>query len=137
MTSFKGKLGISVFSAVLFMVVNLPQTYQLTNKIIPGTILSNGCPTALGLLIHALVFFVVSFLSMGTSDKIETGVKLKHSLYGTLIFFFLSNPVTYKLMGKVFGTNISDTSGCPTFLGILISSILYCASLVGVMYLPN
>ena len=137
MASFKGKLSISVFSAVLFLVVNLPQTYQLTNKIIPGTVLSNGCPTALGLLVHALVFFGVSFLSMGRSDKIETGVKLKHSLYGTLIFFFLSNPVFYKLMGSMFGNGISDTLGCPTFLGILISSILYCTSLVGVMYLPN
>jgi hypothetical protein len=136
MSSFKAKLAISISSALMFLVINLPQTYKLTDKFFPGNLLNNGCPTALGLLIHTLVFFGISFLTMGTSDKLDTGVKIKHSLYGSLIFFFLSSPVMYKIVGKLIN-GVSNTLGCPTLFGIILHTIVYCASLVAVMYLPD
>jgi hypothetical protein len=135
MTTFQQKLNISIWSSLLFLIINLQQTYKISNNIFPWETTNNNCPTAWGTLTHTILFFIISYLSMGVGTS-QTGVKLKNSLYGTLIFFFLSNPVFYKIMQGLFG-NISNTLGCPTFYGILLSSGIYCLSLLGVMYLPN
>lgn len=135
MSTFQKKLQISLGSAVLFMVTNLPQTYKITDKILPWKTITKGCPTHLGLLTHTLVFFIITFLSMG-NVKINPGIKLKHSLYGTLIYFLLSNPATYSFVGSLFGQQFSNRKGCPSVLGVLLHSIVYCAFLVAVMYLP-
>lgn len=137
MASFNQKLSISAGSAALFALVNLPQTYKLTERL-SGLDLYNisaGCPTHLGLILHAAVFFAISYLSMG--DAARPGIKLKHSLYGTLIFFLIANPVTFKFMASLFGNQIADSSGCPTLFGIFIHALVYCAVLVAVMYLPD
>jgi hypothetical protein len=42
----------------------------------------------------------------------------------------------YSLTGAILGRNIA-TNGCPTFMGVLLHSIVYFLFLVGVMYLPN
>ena len=85
MATFQKKLQISAGASFLFLIINLPQTYNLTNKLLPWRTTQNGCPTHLGLLTHTLVFFIITFLTMGNA-KVKTGIKLKHSLYGTLIF---------------------------------------------------
>jgi hypothetical protein len=51
--------------AVLFFVVSNPMTYKLTDKIlspIVGRISQGccGCPTTIGLLVHAVVFALVA-----------------------------------------------------------------------------
>lgn len=58
------KLLISVFAVLLFLIVSLPQTYKLTNKIFKNTSDEYGCPTMAGLAIHTVVFFVLVFGSM-------------------------------------------------------------------------
>ena len=50
---------------VLFFVVSNPMTYKLTDKLLSPIVgpLSKGCcgcPTSLGLIVHALVFAVVA-----------------------------------------------------------------------------
>ena len=137
MTTLRDKVRISISSALLFLAVNLPQTYQLTNNLSPVPLINpaTNCPTNLGLLSHTLVFFVVSFITMGDPTK-KTALKIKHSLYGSLIMFLLSNPVSYTLTGSLFGPQIA-TNGCPTLIGVILHSIVYCVALVGVMYLPD
>jgi hypothetical protein len=137
MTTLSAKISISFGSAVLFTLINLPQTYKLTNKILPFDLynLSTNCPTHLGLLVHATVFFVLTYLSMGNS-YINPGVKLKHTLYGTLIFFLLSSPAMFSLVGSVLGTQYASVSGCPTLIGVAFNAFLYCFFLIAVMYLP-
>ena len=56
------KMMISLMSAALFYVVANPQTFLLM-KGLTGLNIANaaGCPTGLGLLIHALVFFLVTW----------------------------------------------------------------------------
>ena len=137
MASFNQKLTISAGSAALFALVNLPQTYKITERLSGVDLynISSGCPTHLGLIVHAAVFFAISYLSMGSVAR--TGIKLKHSLYGTLIFFLIANPVTFKLMSSIFGNQIADSSGCPTLLGIFVHALVYCVFLLAVMYLPE
>ncbi|MCJ7638245.1 MAG: hypothetical protein MUO21_12210 [Nitrososphaeraceae archaeon] len=134
MSSFNQKLMISIFSAVLFILVSLPATYNLTNSVGLNTY-SAGCPTYNGLLLHSFVFFLLSFLSMWSSNA-STGLKVKFSLYGTLIFFLISSPAMYSLTSSLFGNSIAN-GGCPTTTGIILHALVYCAALVGVMYLPN
>ena len=59
------KMFISLMSAALFYIVANPQTFLLM-KNLTGLNLANaaGCPTGVGLLIHALVFFLVTWALM-------------------------------------------------------------------------
>ena len=137
MTTLEQKASISFGSAVLFAIINLPQTYQVTDSVLGpvlGPLQENGCPTAIGLLVHTLVFGLVSFLSMGDPTQ-QTGVKAKYSLYGALIFFFLSSPTVYSIVGSIFGT--SSPTGCPTLGGVMLHALIYFLALTGVMYLPS
>lgn len=125
MASFHEKSMISAGSALLFLAINAPQTYKLTDKIFPCKLIEGNCPTNIGILIHTLVFFLVSFLTMG-NVTINTFEKIKNAMYGSLIFFFLSSPTIYGITGN----------RCPDIGQIIMHSILYFIALVGVMYLP-
>ena len=137
MATFQKKLNISIGSAILFVLVNLPKTYHFTNKHIPYSLYNSAikCPTSLGLIIHTLIFGIVTYYSMKNAT-IDNGIKLKHTIYGALIFFFISNPAFFSVTQSIFGTNISSTNGCPTLNGIMVHAVLYCMALVAVMYLP-
>ena len=132
MSTFEQKLNISFNSAILFYLINLPFTYNLTSNLINTTLISMNCPANLGIILHTLVFFIITYLSM-SSAKINEGIKIKHSLYGTLIYYFISSPAFYTSINMIF--NIGAT--CPNDCGLLLLSILYCFALVSVMYLPN
>jgi len=135
MSTFDQKLSISIGSALLFLLLNSHTIYKFTNNISGLALYNNGCPTYLGLLVHAVAFFAISYFSMG--GVASTGIKIKHSLYGTLIFFLISNPATFKFVSSIVGNGIADGNGCPTNMGIALHAIIYCAFLVGVMYLPE
>ena len=135
MATFQKKLQISIGSAFYFLIINLPQTYKLTNNILPWKTTQNECPTYLGLFTHTFVFFIITFLTMRNS-KLKMEIKLKHSLNGTLIFFMLSNPATYSLVAGLFGNKIAY-NGCPKLTGVLLHTIIYCVFLLSVMYLPD
>ena len=59
---------ISFVSAIIFMLVAAPYTYELTNKLVAQPLglkfLSNGGVTPLGLIIHSLVFFFIVRIMM-------------------------------------------------------------------------
>jgi hypothetical protein len=95
------------------------------------------CPTNVGLLTHALVFFALTFLSMRSASYVSDGVKLKHSIYGTLIFYLISSPAMYSFVASILGSSVASPAGCPTVMGVVIHSLVFCAALIGVMYLPN
>ncbi len=67
MASSSEKWNISVFSAIIFVLVVNPCTYKLTQSLfssILGTIAVNGCPTMMGLLLHTLVYTLLVRYSM-------------------------------------------------------------------------
>jgi hypothetical protein len=61
------KWEISFFSALIFILVVNPYTYNLTNKLfsgILGPIARNGCPTSVGILLHTVVYILLIRYSM-------------------------------------------------------------------------
>ena len=57
------KWQITFFSALIFIIVVHPMTYQLTQKLFGGIIGrvsdANGCPTTVGLALHTLVYILL------------------------------------------------------------------------------
>ena len=61
-SSYK-KWQISIFSALIFILVVNPYTYMFTQNVL-GDLLgkisdSNGCPTTFGLMIHTIVYILI------------------------------------------------------------------------------
>lgn len=61
-TSYK-KWQISIFSALIFILVVNPYTYKLTQSVFSGLLGKiaepNGCPTTIGLILHTLVYILL------------------------------------------------------------------------------
>jgi hypothetical protein len=57
------KWQISIFSAFIFVLVTIPCTYKLTQKIFGGILGQisdpDGCPTKRGLALHTLVYILL------------------------------------------------------------------------------
>jgi hypothetical protein len=57
------KWKYTLLTTVIFIIVVSPKTYQLTNMLLSGiigkTASKEGCPTVLGLFIHAIVFTII------------------------------------------------------------------------------
>ncbi len=55
-------------------------------------------------------------------------LKWQISFFSALIFILVVHPMTYKFTQKLFGGvlgRISDGSGCPTTIGLLLHTIVY------------
>jgi uncharacterized membrane protein (DUF485 family) len=64
---FPTKIQAPLFAALLFIVISSGRTYKLTNDFLTMPILkkktvSAGVPTALGIVLHAIVFFALSYV---------------------------------------------------------------------------
>ena len=60
------KLYITLLAAAIFFVVSLPETYQVTRAVFGSWIASpSGCPTRMGLLLHVLVYALITRATMG------------------------------------------------------------------------
>jgi hypothetical protein len=145
------KLTYAALSAVVFMAVSLPQTYQsvedLSNtglRYLPGnyqvdTVVGN-CPTPSGKFLHTGVFFVVLYFLMKWLNKsdLSDGLIAKYSFYTTLIFFLLSSNDTYALTSQIPNLeDLVDASGCPTKKGVLVHGLVFLVVLTLVMYFPK
>lgn len=53
--------------------------------------------------------------------------KWRWTLYTTVLFLILVNPMTYKLVHKLLGkiVKIADGNGCPTMSGMLIHAAVF------------
>lgn len=53
------KWRYTLYTTVLFLIISCPYVYLLVNSILGGLVKicdKNGCPTHVGLLVHAIVF---------------------------------------------------------------------------------
>jgi hypothetical protein len=62
------KINATIQSIIVFLLVSLPFTYKITNSLfsrILGKLADpSGCPTTLGLFIHAIVFGCIVYILM-------------------------------------------------------------------------
>ena len=62
------KWQITFFSALIFLLVVHPMTYQVTQKLLGGVLGKiaepSGCPTTLGLALHTIVYILLVSGSM-------------------------------------------------------------------------
>jgi hypothetical protein len=69
MVSAAVKLSATIQSIIIFIIISLPFTYKLTNRLLGGIVGrladSSGCPTDMGLIIHAIVFGLIIYALMG------------------------------------------------------------------------
>jgi hypothetical protein len=136
MASLQQKLMISLSSAVLFVLVSLPQTYDLTNKVLGGLVgplTTGGCPTTVGILTHAVVFYLVTRYVMMRNYEACEATKTKRALTAAVIYALLSSPLAFRSVRSVLGAGIASASGCPTLQGTFVHAAVYTAVLVLLM----
>jgi hypothetical protein len=64
---FDKRTSASLQAAFLFLIVGSPLVYNLTNKLLSGLfgkLSSNGCATCNGLVLHAVVFGLITYALM-------------------------------------------------------------------------
>ena len=62
--------------------------------------------------------------------------KQSATLQAVLLFYIIANPMTYRLVDSLLGGvvgRISDISGCPTALGLIVHSIVFGAVVYSLM----
>jgi hypothetical protein len=63
--------------------------------------------------------------------------KQSATIQAVLLFFLIANPMTYRLTNSLLSGligRLSDPSGCPTSLGIVIHSAVFGAIVYALMY---
>lgn len=69
------KINATIQSIIVFLLVSLPCTYRATNGLLGGILGKladpSGCPTSLGLFVHAIVFglIVYGLMSIGHNSS--------------------------------------------------------------------
>ena len=56
----KSQWKFSIISAIIFLLISSPFMYNITNSIL-GITTTNGCPTVVGLILHTIVFLLISY----------------------------------------------------------------------------
>jgi len=67
------------------------------------------------------------------------GNKWKYTLITTVVFLIIANPFTYKWMDLLLrniGIKVANSSGCPTFVGLMIHALVFTLVLRYMMELP-
>ena len=56
------KFMISLMSAAIFYIIANPETFKLVSKLLGGWVAGpQGCPTLMGLVVHTIVFFLITW----------------------------------------------------------------------------
>ena len=126
-------MKISVLSGLVAVIIQLPLTYTLTNKILPLETFRNGCPTLTGKMIHLIVFFIVTYLSMKQSNMSEKEI-LHNSIFSATIYNFIFSKNLILLVDNTLKLNLI-TNGCVNSKGLIVQTCLYILCLYGIMFL--
>ena len=73
MVSQRQKMMISIMSGLLFFIVANPETFKLVRRVLGGWVSSpTGCPTVPGLVVHAIVYFLLTWALMNMKQNRES-----------------------------------------------------------------
>lgn len=139
----RDKWVIAVMAGLLFLVLASPYTYVLTGSVgqTVGANLSNyeasnkpnGCPTLLGLTVHAIVFLLIARLLLSIGDGNCNGAntskdKWMAAIIAAILFFIIASPflfgVTNSVLGLV-GIHTTNDNGCPNLGGLILHTAVF------------
>ena len=65
-------------------------------------------------------------------------LKAKYSFYSAIVFFLFANPETFAIIQRIFGSlvHVVSPSGAPTIHGLMINTVLFFGTMLGLMLLP-
>lgn len=141
-TVFDKFIHTLIGTAILLLVAN-KGSYMLTEKLFSnhGYIAINGCPTATGHLVHAVIFFILVFSIMLIFNLFrnvnKNTVMIKSALICTLLFFIITNTEIYKITGSLTGGLTADQNGCATIWGLLLHTMLFFLIAFAIMFIPS
>ncbi len=55
------KVSATIQAVLVFYIISHPIVYRMTNSVVGGLANASGCPTAMGLIVHSLVFGAVVY----------------------------------------------------------------------------
>lgn len=117
----KQKFIISLFAACIFFIIMNQNTFDFTRRTLGSWIATpGGCPTVSGFGLHTLVFMLITFGTMMIRDQNSIHEKMRISGLSAAIFYIVANPGAFKLMARILGRWVADSSGCPTPSGLLL-----------------
>jgi hypothetical protein len=143
------KLIWALISTVILLAVSNPMSYKLGDMLVgkiskSGVIANNGCPTVLGHLIYAIIFFILIYAVMlifnafkSTGLQTSVLILLKYAFFSTLVFFIMTNTEIYKLIGNVTKNKTADANGCPTIIGLFVNALLFFVIYFAIMFFPQ
>lgn len=125
-------------SAILFLLVSLPQVYTESNKFL---VEQGPCPNYKSKLMHFVVFLALAILVIKYVMKIGKSFSdvIGYALYAGLLYYFISSPEMYQLTNSIVGGSVQLVEGsCPTIAGILVHTAVYALSLASwQLYFPT
>ena len=137
MMSKNDKLNNCLSMVILFYIVGNPVVYKFVDRLLSPLRLdvsdAHGCPTQLGVVVHALVFALL--LSVNLVGSVLFGArgdlyaKSGCVLLAAILFFVVSNTETYKFVNRLVRAlrlRVSDGNGCPTQVGVLVHGVVFC-----------
>lgn len=114
----------AIIAGIMFILVSAPLTYKITT--------GSNCPTALGHVLHAVVFLVLTSIIAFSSNLFKNKYNKKSIkdificiLIVTLAYYLFSNDEIYSITNKLPFIQTIDGSGCPTYVGIGLHSVIY------------
>jgi len=131
MATLEQKVKISLGSSGLFYLLNSSSSFSFISKFLNLNLIENECPTHQGIFVNTMLFFIITYLSMGDPFKKQL-FKLKNTTYGTLVYFMISSPTVYYITNKILNLN-----ECRSTVSLMIHSAIYFILLVGIMYFPE
>lgn len=125
-------------SAVLFLLVSMPQIYSQSNNLLSE---QGNCPNFKSKLMHFVVFLVLAILVFKYLMKLDRsfGEMLGYALYASLLYYFISSQEMYQLTNLLLGDSVKTTDGvCPTFSGVVLHTGVFALCLASwQLYFPK
>lgn len=123
----------SLILAGLFLLLNLPLAYEITNNLFRGIVSTSntGCLNITGHLTHSIIFFIFTLALMSLTNIFTDSFKrltvwdmVKYTFCTTLLFYILSDKDTYKLIAERVDPKYA-VDGCPTNSGVLVHTAIF------------
>lgn len=119
------RLGIqwqSLFAGLLFLILSLPDLYQVTNRLVTGR--PSGCPTVYTRPLHTMVYLGAT-VGVMLWNHMPLAMIYPLALLSSALFFMLISPDLYQ-MTHTLGATGSNVF-CPSIFSVSVHAVVFAA----------